>query len=274
MFSNAIYEELRSIQYNRRHLNRYIEFIELCKSTPPAGYYEKHHILPRSLFPNETKNPDNIIKITARQHFIAHMILSYVYGGPMSSAFYLMAYGKKHYAQYRKRLTARQHERMRIIFAEYIKTTRDFSGENNPMYGKRGEDCPFYGIKRTQKTIEKMKRARENVPHITCPHCGKSGHPSGMKRWHFENCGKSKQIWSGKSNPNGKKIGIYDKNHKLLYLCIGNFASTCKKHNLPKVALHRSYLNDGKPIFSLPYLQERAIKQGRADLIGMYAKAS
>lgn len=273
MSSNVIYEELRSIEYEPRHLNRYIEFIEVCKSNPPTGYCEKHHILPRSLFPNEIDNPNNIIKLSARQHFLAHMILAYTYGGPMSSAFYLMAYAKKHFTQYRKRLTARQHERMRLLFAEYIRTTRDFSGENNPMYGKRGEDCPFYGIKRTSETIQKMKEARAKVPNVTCPHCGKSGHPSGMQRWHFDNCGKSKELWSGTSNPNGKRIGIFDKDDRILYTCEGDFASTCERYGLPRVALHKSYTNNGRPIFNLPYLQERAIKQGRANLIGMYAKA-
>lgn len=28
---------------------------------------------------------------------------------------------------------------------------------------------------------------RSSTP-VTCPHCGKSGHPGGMKRWHFDQC--------------------------------------------------------------------------------------
>ena len=30
-----------------------------------------------------------------------------------------------------------------------------------------------------------------NKPIVTCPHCGKTGDNSNMKRWHFDNCKKS-----------------------------------------------------------------------------------
>ena len=33
------------------------------------GYYEKHHILPRSL--NGTNDKNNLVKLTAREHFIS-----------------------------------------------------------------------------------------------------------------------------------------------------------------------------------------------------------
>ena len=37
------------------------------------GYSEKHHILPRSL--GGLNNKDNIVKLTAKEHFIIHMLL-------------------------------------------------------------------------------------------------------------------------------------------------------------------------------------------------------
>lgn len=39
-----------------------------------TGYYEKHHILPRAL--GGTDDPNNLVKLTAREHCLAHMILA------------------------------------------------------------------------------------------------------------------------------------------------------------------------------------------------------
>jgi hypothetical protein len=81
-------------------------------------------------------------------------------------------------------------------------------GEKNPMYGKKlseetkkklseamrgkyeGENHPNYGKKLSEETKRKMSDAQKGKPKpkITCPHCGKEGGSSNMKRYHFENC--------------------------------------------------------------------------------------
>jgi hypothetical protein len=43
------------------------------KQNIPEGYTEKHHIIPRCM--NGTNKKDNIVKLTAREHFIAHQLL-------------------------------------------------------------------------------------------------------------------------------------------------------------------------------------------------------
>lgn len=42
-------------------------------------YYEKHHILPRSLFKENENDPNNIVLLTAKEHFICHMLLEKIY---------------------------------------------------------------------------------------------------------------------------------------------------------------------------------------------------
>ena len=42
--------------------------------SPPDVYSEKHHILPRSLGGDD--HPDNIVSLTAREHFIVHLLLT------------------------------------------------------------------------------------------------------------------------------------------------------------------------------------------------------
>ena len=43
------------------------------------GYFEKHHVIPKSL--GGTNDKSNLVKLTAREHFIAHWLLAKIYGG-------------------------------------------------------------------------------------------------------------------------------------------------------------------------------------------------
>ena len=52
----------------------YFSIIEKRKLIKIEGYGEKHHILPKSL--GGLDSSDNIIKLTAREHFICHLLLT------------------------------------------------------------------------------------------------------------------------------------------------------------------------------------------------------
>ena len=52
----------------------YNQLIEKRKSSNLDGYVENHHILPRSLGGSDSE--DNLVKLTAREHFIAHLLLA------------------------------------------------------------------------------------------------------------------------------------------------------------------------------------------------------
>lgn len=59
-------------------INKYLHYYNsLCNNArnrcPVAGYYEKHHIIPRAL--GGSDDASNIVKLTAREHYIAHAIL-------------------------------------------------------------------------------------------------------------------------------------------------------------------------------------------------------
>ena len=58
-----------------RYLARYIALIKSMVTKDFEGYVEKHHILPRSMFPDLAKDPSNIIAVPARVHFILHYLL-------------------------------------------------------------------------------------------------------------------------------------------------------------------------------------------------------
>ena len=70
---------------NYRHI--YCKIISYAKSQEKLGlrrkgngeYYERHHILPRSLFPLWEKDERNLVLLTAREHFFCHQLLYKIY---------------------------------------------------------------------------------------------------------------------------------------------------------------------------------------------------
>jgi hypothetical protein len=86
-----MFELLKTKPHNSHHLQRYIKFIQWCRSINSLDtdeYREIHHIAPKAadLFPEERDNPENLISLTARQHIVAHVMLWKAYGGSQSLA--------------------------------------------------------------------------------------------------------------------------------------------------------------------------------------------
>ena len=78
---------------NQHHYSRYEKFIGRLKEQSVDGYYELHHIVPRSLGGSDEKS--NLVALTARQHFVAHWMLARAIGGSASRAFFMMSnFGK------------------------------------------------------------------------------------------------------------------------------------------------------------------------------------
>jgi hypothetical protein len=94
-----IYTILASKPHNPHYLNRYITFIEQCqhKNDDYEGYTEKHHICPKSMFPEYKcfrRHSWNRADLTPRQHFIAHIMLWKVYkSSSMARAIWYMSNG-------------------------------------------------------------------------------------------------------------------------------------------------------------------------------------
>jgi len=101
-----------------KHWNRYIDFINSRQSRqiPKAVLIERHHIIPRSL--NGSDDSGNILDLTAREHFIAHMILWKCFSGKMAQAFWLISHLKYN----KNKLTSRQYER---LCADYSKVNSE-----------------------------------------------------------------------------------------------------------------------------------------------------
>lgn len=86
-----MYDELYTI--NLKSLDKvkeYIDFIESCKGLELPDYTEKHHILPKSLFPKYEFDKDNLIELSAINHYKAHVLLAEAYGDGMLYALRMM----------------------------------------------------------------------------------------------------------------------------------------------------------------------------------------
>lgn len=76
-------------------------------------YYEKHHILPKSLGGSDF--PENLVKLTAREHYLAHLLLWKIHGtDEMFYAFFMMS---KRFG-----ISSRDYESMKMKFSKMIKT--------------------------------------------------------------------------------------------------------------------------------------------------------
>ena len=58
------------------YIKHYCNLIRKAENrTPPEGYTEKHHTFPKSIFGNNNR----IVVLTAREHYIAHVLLEKIY---------------------------------------------------------------------------------------------------------------------------------------------------------------------------------------------------
>ena len=110
----------------------YDDLIKKRVENPPTEKFERHHIVPKSLGGSNKK--DNIVKLTVREHYIAHLLLCKIHRGtrnyyPMLRAFNMMKVGRK--GDYIK--NSHMFEYFRTDFAKAMSESQ--SGERNSQYG-------------------------------------------------------------------------------------------------------------------------------------------
>lgn len=100
---------------------------DLSRFKGEGVYYERHHIVPRSM--GGSDDPDNLILLTGREHYIAHLLLWKIYpeSFAMQNAFMIMCNKKV------SKVNSRIYDKLKSNFSKYMTETR--SGENNHRYG-------------------------------------------------------------------------------------------------------------------------------------------
>jgi len=137
-------------------------------------YVEKHHIVPKCL--GGSNNIDNIVKLTPREHFVAHQLLVKIYpeSPRLAYAAFLMTQSNSKYSRVNNRLYGWLKESLSV----------SIKGKNNPMYGKThtpetrkriseatkgrklyGEKNGMFGKTHTKEAKEKMSKTFQEKGH-------------------------------------------------------------------------------------------------------------
>lgn len=111
-----------------------------------GAYYEKHHILPKSIFPLWKDRPFNQVLLTAREHYFCHQLLTKIYPTKeMVFALWRLSHSGKH------KVSSREYERLRVLVGQALSElnkghicsdevkkhfSKIYSGSGNPMYGR------------------------------------------------------------------------------------------------------------------------------------------
>lgn len=115
----------------------YNQIVERAKFRTIDDYTESHHIIPESMGGFDT--PDNLVDLTAREHFICHWLLVKMTTGEdhwkMINALRMMRAEKYGQKRYKTKITARVYENLKKEYS--ILQSKRKRGENNPMYGDK-----------------------------------------------------------------------------------------------------------------------------------------
>ena len=171
---------------NYRHI--YMLIIEHAKSEEKLGlrkkgngnYYEKHHILPKSLFPLWSKKKSNLVLLTAREHFFCHQLLTKIYPSrAMSLAlWYLMndnqnnCCSSREYEYLKNKLIknktfntfeGKHHsETVKITISKALRGRKLTDEQRKHLSDiNKGEKSPKFGKKVSEETRLKMSKAQQ-----------------------------------------------------------------------------------------------------------------
>lgn len=98
----------------------YNQIIERAKNRTLTCYTEKHHILPRCM--GGSDKIENIAVLTAREHFLCHMLLCEIYPQEykLKHALFLMAIGKQKVKEKTYVISSRVYERLKIEYSKML----------------------------------------------------------------------------------------------------------------------------------------------------------
>ncbi len=141
----------------------YDRLVQKRRSSPVIGYSEKHHVIPRCL--GGTDDAANIVALTGREHFVAHVLLAKIHGGKL----WMPVLRMKNRNGQEKYINSRLYEKARIEWARWSSENQRGSahwayGKPNPRKGQKmektsGENHWSYGKPMPEQTKKKLLEA-------------------------------------------------------------------------------------------------------------------
>lgn len=121
--------------------------------------YEKHHIIPRCVGGKDNK--ENIVKLTCKEHFICHLLLTKIYTEPKQKKSLYAAYLYMAGIATQKGLTEKRNSRQYVAYKKAI--SEMLSGDGNPMYGKTTSDLQKQRVSEVNKGKVVSEETREKM---------------------------------------------------------------------------------------------------------------
>ena len=208
-------------------------------------YTEKHHIIPVSM--NGTDEPDNIIELTLREHYIAHLMLLMAYQNSSMYFAYLMMSSTRDNSL---KMNSRTYEMLKSKF-RYYRSDR-MKGELNPMYGKKGS---FAGKNHTDESKQKMSAIKKLTTQ-------KENNGFYGKKHNNTTLALLKEKSNGTNNKMYDKVVIVDDNGNKSVINRSEFIKGFHKtansgNNKPKLKLRKKVSIDGTVYNSLKAASEK-----------------
>jgi len=181
-------------------------------------YYERHHILPKSLYPDKAKDKDNLVLLTAREHYICHyLLIKMTYGHDRRLMLYALGAFQLQNNKVVRNITARQYEQIRkaisvartgVMPSESTRLKMSQKGKGRVPWNKGVSVIPSReAIIKGANTRRGKKLTKEHSDNIAK---GKLGKPSGMlgKKHSEETKQKMRESYQKKREEISKKISL------------------------------------------------------------------
>lgn len=165
---------------SNHYLNRYLRFLNYCMTinvNTSNEYSEVHHMLPKSIFKKHKKAEWNLIRLTGRQHFISHWMLSKIFPeksflrNSCVTAFHCMTIGhaeKRYYNsrsfEYARKMLANKMKHHNPMHDEQVR--RKMSVSQKAQYSKRSSEDREKDRKRKMGVCHLTKEGREKLSNL------------------------------------------------------------------------------------------------------------
>lgn len=189
--------------------NKYLVWYEkLCSSTYAGKDSQVHHIIPKSL--GGTNDHKNLIRLSYRQHFVAHRLLMKITSGKDRSkmAFALMRFGKssRDFAQASKQISSALSGEGNPMFGKHLteEHRQKISGANHGMFGRHCVDVWIekFGSKEAAKRKVSMDKKRsESLTGKNNPMYGTKRTADQKRRQSERMSGEKHPLWGTKRHP-------------------------------------------------------------------------
>ena len=135
----------------------------ITRNLPNTVYTEKHHILPKSLYPEYSKNKDNIVRLTGREHFICHWLLTKIINDTKIIYAFQMMLPNKTGKRYLPK-SATVYENLKRIFNQNNKGAAGLSWYTNGTINKFVSEVPSDGYYQGRTFSAEHKGKLKGIP--------------------------------------------------------------------------------------------------------------